>query len=79
MALGILSVLKCRVTELNKKFRGSEKARHWWAMIGDPGRVGYRVFRGIGGGLGLLLKYSVCPVGAPRELRIDLSAVQQKL
>ncbi|KAJ0465717.1 hypothetical protein HanHA300_Chr14g0541211 [Helianthus annuus] len=55
------------------------RARHWWAMIGDPGRVGYRVFRGIGGGLGLLLKYSVCPVGAPRELRIDLSAVQQKL
>ncbi|KAJ0645437.1 putative sinapine esterase [Helianthus annuus] len=33
--------------------------------------MGYRVFPGIGGGLGLLSEYSVCPVGAPRVLGIE--------
>ncbi|MFS8025207.1 hypothetical protein Hanom_Chr16g01472241 [Helianthus anomalus] len=41
-------------------------------------RVGYRVFPGIGGGLGLLSEYSVCPVGAPRVLGIEFVGRSKK-
>ncbi|MFS7929899.1 hypothetical protein Hanom_Chr04g00337841 [Helianthus anomalus] len=41
--------------------------------------MGYQVFLGIGGGLGLLSEYSVCPVGAPKVLGIEFVSRSKKI